>query len=105
VRLACIWDKKPDVLVAIYGFQKKTQKWPKNELNNMRNEKKAYYESKVKLLSGGKNGRPGKVMEYERINVSQTTTKHDDLIVYEEKIERFKAFVCSNRYPEFYYNG
>jgi phage-related protein len=61
VRVACIWDKKPDMLVAIYGFQKKTQKWPKKELNNMHNEKNAYYESKAKFLSGGKNGRLGKV--------------------------------------------
>lgn len=42
VRIACVWDKKPDSLVAIYAFDKKSDKWKKKDLIKMRNEKAKY---------------------------------------------------------------
>lgn len=53
IRLACIWDPKPQNLVIFYGFKKKTQKWPARELENMRSELKKYFEDKVKETKGG----------------------------------------------------
>ena len=42
LRIACIWYPKPKKLVAIYGFMKKTDKWPKKHLDNMRTQYDAY---------------------------------------------------------------
>ncbi len=53
LRIACIWDEKPDNLVGIYAFDKKTNKWPKRNLKNMRNQKKKYFDIKSKILKGG----------------------------------------------------
>ena len=42
IRLACLWDPKPLSLVAIYGFRKKSDKWPERHLENMRRQRDMY---------------------------------------------------------------
>ena len=42
IRLASIWDPKPKHLVVFYGFEKKSQKWPKVHLENMRTQLARY---------------------------------------------------------------
>jgi len=37
IRLASIWDPKPKHLVVFYGFEKKSQKWPKVPLEKFAN--------------------------------------------------------------------
>ena len=54
LRIACIWDTKPHSLIAIYAFDKKQNRWPKQELINMRKQKSKYYDIKIKKLNGGK---------------------------------------------------
>ena len=62
LRIACIWNPKPKKLVAIYGFMKKTQKWPKKELNNMRLQRDAYLKEMNGIESKeNENGRISKV--------------------------------------------
>jgi len=56
VRIACLWDKKPDNLIAIYGFIKKKDKWPKKEIVKMRNEKATYLAARVIRVEGDKDG-------------------------------------------------
>lgn len=53
IRLACVWDPKPQNLVIFYGCKKKTQKWPLRELENMRNELNKYAEDKAKETKEG----------------------------------------------------
>jgi len=43
VRLACIWDPKPKHLVIIYGFEKKSQRWPRKHVENMRTQLTKYF--------------------------------------------------------------
>ncbi|MDH5560972.1 MAG: hypothetical protein OEY59_08995 [Deltaproteobacteria bacterium] len=50
LRIACIWDPKPQNLVAIYAFSKKQTAWSKINLEAMRREKGKYFNSKrIKL--------------------------------------------------------
>ena len=42
IRLACVWDPKPLHLIAVYGFNKKTDRWPRQHLENMRKQRIAW---------------------------------------------------------------
>lgn len=56
LRIACIWCPKPKKLVAIYGIIKKTQKWPKKEMQNMRNQRDKYL-NETNCIEENKHGR------------------------------------------------
>ncbi len=54
LRIACVWDPKADYLIGIYAFNKRSNKWPKQDLENMRTQKNKYYEMKPNArLQGG----------------------------------------------------
>ncbi len=57
IRIACVWDKKPINLIAIYGFNKKRDDWSPKDLNNMRTQRLKYYSITKKKLEGAVNGR------------------------------------------------
>lgn len=61
IRIACVWDKKPNNLVAIYGFNKKRNDWPPGDLDNMRTQRLKYYGITKKKLEGAVYGRIKKV--------------------------------------------
>jgi hypothetical protein len=49
IRLACIWDSRPKNLVVFYGFEKKSQKWPKVHLENMRTQMAKYLKEPMQI--------------------------------------------------------
>jgi hypothetical protein len=61
LRIACVWDKKPELLIAIYAFNKKYDRWRSQDLKNMRNQKSKYFDTKVKVITGGYHGRINKI--------------------------------------------
>lgn len=42
IRIACLWENDKSLLIGFYAFKKESNKWPPNELVNMRNEKAKY---------------------------------------------------------------
>ena len=55
IRCACIWDPKAKHLVVFYGFEKKSQKWPKVHLENMRTQMAKYLNEPKRIgLTEGK---------------------------------------------------
>ena len=46
IRVACVWDPKPLNLIAVYGFNKKADRWPKRHLENMRQQRDLYFQAK-----------------------------------------------------------
>jgi hypothetical protein len=63
IRLACVWDPKPINLIAIYGFNKKVDRWPRQHLVNMRQQKDLYFEQREKSIEGEYYGRTGRIAE------------------------------------------
>ncbi len=61
IRLACVWDPKPINLVAIYGFNKKTDRWPKQHLENMRQQRDLYFRVRKQIIKGDYYGRTGRI--------------------------------------------
>ena len=61
IRLACVWDPKPLNLVAIYGFDKKADKWPDRHLKNMRRQKDLYFQARQKRIEEDYYGRTGRI--------------------------------------------
>jgi hypothetical protein len=49
IRLACIWDPRPKNLIVFYGFEKKSQKWPKVHLENMRTQMAKYLKEPMRI--------------------------------------------------------
>lgn len=48
-RIACIWENDHTCLVGFYGFMKKDDKWPKDQMRRMRNAKKRFLKEKMEL--------------------------------------------------------
>ncbi len=61
IRLACVWDPKPINLVAIYGFDKKQDRWPERHLENMRGQRDLYIQTAQKRIGGDYYGRTGSI--------------------------------------------
>ncbi len=61
IRLACVWDPKPINLVAVYGFNKKTDRWPSQHLENMRKQRDLYFRDRKQIIEGDYYGRTGRI--------------------------------------------
>lgn len=61
IRLACVWDPKPINLIAIYGFNKKADRWPKQHLENMRRQRDLYLKHRRQNIKGDYYDRTGKI--------------------------------------------
>jgi hypothetical protein len=53
IRIACIWDPRPLNLIAVYGFQKKSDRWPERHLLNMRRQRDLYLSTRRHTIGGG----------------------------------------------------
>ncbi len=61
IRLACVWDPKPLNLIAVYGFNKKTDKWPKQHMKNIRLQSNLYFQARRQSIEGDYYGRTGRI--------------------------------------------
>ncbi len=61
IRLACVWDPKPINLIAVYGFNKKTDRWPRRHLKNMRQQRDLYFRVRKQSIEGEYYGRTGRI--------------------------------------------
>lgn len=67
LRIGCLWDKKPLKLIALYAFYKKRDKWPPQNITNVKSEKIKYLSLKTKTLEGDIDGRNRKIQKKTRI--------------------------------------
>jgi len=61
LRIACIWDPKPIRLIGVYAMIKKTWKWSKQDLQNMRNQMAAYLSKRKLPIEGRRNEGPSRI--------------------------------------------